>query len=174
MSGTPEFSRLVPLVRIGPEPHRQEITATIAERAALARRFDLISLDRLDAVVELVRNSGRLILLRAQFEAAFEQSCIVTLDPIASVLADRFSLLYGPAETEETAAGLVGEEVAFEPLTGDAIDIGEAIAQEFSLALPPFPRSPDASLDGETPTPDEAGPFAALSRLFERDGGGTQ
>ena len=49
---------------------------------------------------------------------------------------------------EEAAAGGVEDEVAFEPLIGEAIDIGEAVAQEFSLALPRFPRS--AGADGAT------------------------
>jgi len=168
MSGPPEFSRPVPLARIGVEPYRQEIAATEAERAALARRFGLVSLDRLDAVVELVRKGDETILLRADFEAAFEQSCIVTLDPIAGAVAERFELLYAPAAAEKAAAALVGDEVAFEPLDGDPIDIGEAVAQEFSLALPAFPRSPEAAVEPEAAPPEEASPFAALSRLLER------
>jgi len=172
MSGTPEFSRRVKLTRIGVEPYRQQISATDAERAALARRFDLISLDRLEAAVELIARGERTILLRADFEAAFEQRCIVTLDPIAGVLDERFELLYGPPEAEETASSLAGEEVAFEPLVGDEIDIGEAVAQEFSLALPPFPRNPEIRL--ETETEAESGvasnPFAALRQLVDRDG----
>ena len=169
----PEFSRPVPLSRVGTEPFRQEISATIGERAALARRFDLVSLDRLDAVVELVRQSGGIVMLRAQFEAAFEQTCTITLEPFASVLADRFTLLYGPPDSED-AAGTVGDEAAFEPVSGDTIDIGEAVAQEFSLALPAFPRSPDAPVEIETPGSDDAGPFAALSRLLDRDRGKPQ
>src|SRR5690349_478110 len=101
----PEFSRPVLLARIGTEPYRQQISANEAERAALARRFDLVSLDRLDAAVEIIRQSEQLLLLRADFEAAFEQSCIVTLDPIAGALAERFALLYGPPDAEEAAAG---------------------------------------------------------------------
>ena len=179
VSGLPEFSRRVNLARIGAEPYRQRITASEEERAALARRFDLVSLDRLEADVELIprtvpgiipglpTGSERIILLRASFEAVFEQSCIVTLDPIAGVLAERFELLYGPPEAEETAATLVGEDVAFEPLDGDMIDIGEAVAQEFCLALPSFPRRPGAVLEIEE-APSEAGPFAALSRLADR------
>jgi uncharacterized metal-binding protein YceD (DUF177 family) len=170
MSGASEFSRPVPLARIGTEPFRQEIAATIKERAALARRFDLLSLDRLDATVELVRRGETLILLQAQFEAAFEQSCTVTLEPIAGALVERFALVYGPPDAEETAAGMVGDDVAFEPLSGDAIDVGEAVAQEFSLALPAFPRSPDAAVDEESQTTADDGPFAALSRLVGRDG----
>jgi uncharacterized metal-binding protein YceD (DUF177 family) len=184
MNGAPEFSRRVPLARIGADPYRQCIGASEEERIALARRFDLVSLDRLEADVELIPRKipggERMILLRANFEAVFEQSCIITLDPIAGVLAERFELLYGPPEAEETAASLIGEDVAFEPLDGDAIDIGEAVAQEFSLALPPFPRSSDAPSDDaklETavePEPASAtafSPFAGLLRLADRDSG---
>lgn len=181
MSGAPEFSRRVPLARIGAEPYRQRISASEDERAALARRFDLVSLDRLEADVELmprmIAGGEPTVLLRANFEAVFEQSCIVTLDPVAGVLAERFELLYGPPEAEETAPGLAGEDVAFEPLDGDAIDIGEAVAQEFSLALPPFPRSPDAPADvlaetaveQEPAAPAASNPFAGLLRLVDRD-----
>jgi len=175
MSGSPEFSRRVPLARIGIEPYRQQIAATEAERAALAQRFDLVSLNRLNATVELVRTGERLVLLRADFEAAFEQSCTVTLDPIAGAVAERFLLLYGPSEDEEAGASLVGDEVAFEPLAGATIDIGEAVAQEFSLALPPFPRSPDASpevsLGADAAPAQDTSPFAGLLRLVDRDGG---
>lgn len=169
MSAAAEFSRPVPLARIGVEPFRQQISATESERAALARRFDLVSLDRLDASLELVREGERMIWLRAEFEAVFEQRCTVTLDPIAGAVAERFALVYGPPESEDEAAAMLGDEIAFEPLGGDAIDIGEAVAQEFSLALPPFPRSPDAAIDAGPPEPDEAHPFAPLLRLVNRE-----
>src|SRR5262249_11895241 len=130
-AGRTEFSRVVPLARLGAEPFRQEIVATEAERAVLARRFDLVSLERLNASVELARRAHDLILLTAAFEAEFQQSCVVTLDPVPGAVSERFSLLYGPPEVEEGAIG-AEDDVAFEPLTGDAIDIGEAVAQEFS------------------------------------------
>jgi len=173
MSGAPEFSRRIKLSRIGAEPYWQQISATDAERAALVRRFDLVSLDRLEAAVELVARGERTILLHADFAAAFEQRCIVTLDPIAGVMEERFELLYGPPEAEETASSLAGEDVAFEPLVGDEIDIGEAVAQEFSLALPPFPRNPEIRLETETEADSGAAPnpFAGLRRLVDRDGG---
>jgi uncharacterized metal-binding protein YceD (DUF177 family) len=170
MSGTAasEFSRLVPLARIGTEPFRQEISATIAERAALAQRFGLPELDRLSAAIELVRRGPDMFVLHAAFAAEFVQNCVVTLDPVAGAVSEEFSLLYGPPEAEEQAGGTVEDDVAFEPITSDAIDIGEAVAQQFSLALPPFPRSPDATLEAAAPEADEAGPFAVLRRLRER------
>jgi uncharacterized metal-binding protein YceD (DUF177 family) len=162
----PEFSRLVPLARLGAGPFRQDIAATQEERVALARRFDLVALEGLGAAVELVRHGDGMVLLRAAFFAEFVQSCVVTLDPVAGVLREQFTLLYAPPEMEAEAGRTVEDEVAFEPMVGNAIDVGEAVAQQFSLALPPFPRSAAAILDAQAPPADEAGPIAAaLSRL---------
>jgi uncharacterized metal-binding protein YceD (DUF177 family) len=165
-----EFSRRVPLARLGALPFRREIVANDAEREALARRFDLVSLDRLVAQVELQARGRDMFLLHAAFEAEFAQGCVITLDPVAGAVAGEFELIYGPADAEETAAGLVDEAVAFEPLRGDAIDVGEAVAQEFSLSLPEFPRAPGADLAAEMPPgePAAAHPFGALATLHGR------
>ena len=60
-----------------------------------------------------------------------------------------------------------------EPVSGGAIDLGETVAQQFALALDPYPRCPDASIEalGAEPQgarPEEGGPFAALARLKRR------
>jgi uncharacterized metal-binding protein YceD (DUF177 family) len=171
MSGAtkPEFSRRVSLARLGSERFCRKIAATAAECAALARRFDLLAVDRLHALVELVRQGHDRVLLRATFDAEFVQRCVVTLDPVRGALTEQFALLYGPPEIEEEVDGAADSEVAFEPIAGDAIDIGEAVAQEFALALPPFPRSAGADAEAAPPPSDEPGPFAALSRLVARD-----
>jgi uncharacterized metal-binding protein YceD (DUF177 family) len=161
----PEFSRLVRLDRIGPQPFRQRIEATYDERERLSRRFDLLSLDRLTATVDLYRRSGEIIRLEASFEAEFVQSCVVTLEPVAGVISDRFFLAYGPPEEELREIPTSGDEAAFEPLVGDAIDIGEAVAQELSLALPPFPRDSAASMEIEFIEMPSAGPFESLAPL---------
>ena len=168
---TPEFSRLVPLARLGGEGLRLETAATPAEREGLARRFGLLALDRLAAVVELHRRGAATILLEAEFEAEFTQECVVTLEPVAGAVAERFALVYGPlsAAPDESEAG--GEGPAFEPLTGDAIDIGEAVAQELSLSLPEFPRHPDASVEAlREPAPSDPR-LAALARLRRSEPG---
>jgi uncharacterized metal-binding protein YceD (DUF177 family) len=166
MSGVvPEFSRLVPLTRLGPEPFRQRIEATMQEREGLSKRFELLALHRLVAEVELGRQSGEAILLDAVFEAEFDQCCAITLEPIRGAIADRFSLLYGTNPQEDQELALNGDEPAFELLTGDAIDIGEAVAQELSLALPDFPRDPDAVIDAAGLGDPIEQPFASLAQL---------
>src|SRR5215471_16328434 len=165
----PEFSRLVPLARLGGQPFRQRIEATSEEREKLARRFDLALLESLVAQVELRRPSHDVVLLEAQFEAKFEQYCVVTLEPVRSAVSDNFSLVYGPPPEKEAEIVIGSDEPAFEPLIDDVIDVGEAVAQELSLALPVSPRHPDA--DAEDWALDEPleGPFAALAHL-NKDG----
>jgi uncharacterized metal-binding protein YceD (DUF177 family) len=156
-----EFSRPVPLARVGVMPFEQEIAATQEECAALAARFGLLALDRLTARVALERKPGDTILLTAEWDAAFTQECVISLEPVPDTAHERFELRYGPAEAEgeDDAAA-----PAFEPLEGDVIDVGEAVAQEFSLSLPPFPHLPDALLEIEE-APGDEGPFAVLERL---------
>ena len=164
----PEFSRLVPLARLGFTPFRQQIEATPSECEKLSRRFDLFALDRLSAAVELRRQGDQLIVLEAAFEADFVQSCVVTLESVAGTVSDRFLLVYGRAEAEEQEIESRRDDAAFEPLNGDAIDIGEAVAQGLSLSLPVFPRRPDAKIDAETPAEWAESPFASLACFMQR------
>jgi uncharacterized metal-binding protein YceD (DUF177 family) len=168
----PEFSRPVPLARLGSTPFRQEIEATASERQGLARRFDLLALDRLRASVTLRRRAGDAILLEAVFEAAFAQTCVLTLEPVPGEVSQSFALVYGPPGQEQAEIAPGVEEPAFEPLIGDSIDIGEAVAQELSLALPDFPRRPDAvSAEAIDPATAETIdiPYAELTRVRDAE-----
>jgi uncharacterized metal-binding protein YceD (DUF177 family) len=143
---TAEFSRRVPLDGLAAGMSRHGIAAEPDEREALAVRFDLIALDRLAAMVELRRQENGTVVLEAMFEAEFVQSCVVTLDPVRGTISQRFALRYGPPASEGDTPP-AADEPAFEPFSGDAIDIGEAVAQELSLQLPPFPRLPGATVE---------------------------
>ena len=66
----PEFSRLLAVNRLGEAVEIREITATAEERAALARRFELLALDRLEANLRIERLPGKnLIRLSGRFSA---------------------------------------------------------------------------------------------------------
>jgi uncharacterized metal-binding protein YceD (DUF177 family) len=163
---TAEFPRPVDLTRLGREEAVHEIAASEAERAALARRFGLLSLDRLEARVRLCRLAGGLVRLAAELEAHVVQECVVTLEPVPSRLEERFSLVYGALD-ETTEVVLDEAEETVEPLEGDRLDIGEAVAQQLSLVLDPYPRAPGASL-AETPTSEPQSPFAALGERAKK------
>ena len=138
-----EFSRPVSVVRLGADAVTYRIDATGEERAALARRFDLVSLDHFAAEVTLSRHGGG-IRLAAEIAADIVQLCGLTLEPFASKLIDRSTLLY---RRKAPPADLAVDDEDYEVLVGDEIDIGEAAAQQLSLALDPFPRAPGAKID---------------------------
>ena len=90
----PEFYRPVAVDRMATE-ETLDIVADAPERAALARRFGLTSLDALTATVTLTKiGAARRIRLGANFSADVVQSCVVTLEPVPSRIEDSFVLVY--------------------------------------------------------------------------------
>lgn len=167
MSKISEFHRPISVARLASAPASYEIIATAAERAALAKRFQLLALDRLAAQVRLDRLPGACYRLSARLSAAVVQACIATLEPVASEVEEDFSVLYGALdETREVVLDSEAEPV--EPFSDGAVNIGEAVAQQLSLALDPFPRAPGAELRSSTLaglSPSLAQPFAILAKL---------
>jgi len=133
MKDSIEFNRPVDVVRLGPDGASYDIAASAEERAALARRFDLLALDHLSAQVTLKPVAGGFYRLAATLEAALTQACVATLEPVTSRVEETFSLLYGALEAQKEVL-LDGESETVEPLEGGMIDIGEAVAQQLSLA----------------------------------------
>jgi uncharacterized metal-binding protein YceD (DUF177 family) len=154
---SPEFSRRVELARIGQLEARYPISAGPEERQALARRFDLLSLDRLEAEIRLQRLAGGMVRVSGRLGAEVVQACVISLEPVASVVEQDFTVLYGSSGSGKSVMVDLETDEA-EPFDGDAIDIGEAVAQQLVLALDPYPRAPGASLEwdgGATPARSE-------------------
>jgi uncharacterized metal-binding protein YceD (DUF177 family) len=166
-----EFTRVVSTARLtGTACHH--IEANEEERARLAERFGLIALPSFAADVELRRLAGGRVRLDATLRAEVVQPCVVTLEPVPGTVEEAFTLVYAPDAPEVIEDVLVsGDEEIVAPLVGESIDIGEAAAQELSLALDPFPRADGAALPAAEPeTAAEAAetgrsPFAALAKL---------
>lgn len=168
-----EFSRPVTIESLADEELSREIEADASERAALAKRFGLLALDRLIATVRLKRLRGSTIRVEGRFVADVVQTCVVTLEPVASHIAEDFTVTFAPAaETGEEAELDLSPwaEDLPEPLDGESIDIGETVAQFLALALDPYPRRQGVAFEaadfpGLTPEGASGGPFAALATL---------
>ena len=159
----PEFTRPVDVGRLPPGGAIYGLKATPAERAALARRFDLLALDRLEAEVRLERLAGGLLRLSAALRADVAQACVITLEAVRGRIDEPFTVLYrAGAEAGETAVMLSGASELVEPLPGDVLDIGEAVVQQLSLALDPYPRAPGAA--AAMAPEGRVSPFAALAK----------
>jgi uncharacterized metal-binding protein YceD (DUF177 family) len=124
---------------------RHAISASLEEKTALASRFGLVAIDRLDSHVELELTVGGLVRLSATLTADVVQTCVVTLEPVPATVEDSFTIFYGSGD-DDSEAILNGDDDIIEPLQNGQIDIGEAVAQQLSLVLDPFPRAPQAEL----------------------------
>jgi uncharacterized metal-binding protein YceD (DUF177 family) len=141
-----EFSRIVQAAQIERTQLSRHIAADATERAGLAQRFGLVAIDRLEADVTLRRIGPSDIAFEAEIAAEVTQSCVITLEPVQSKLRETFRLIYRPGLDEEEADRLALEnpdDDLVEPL-GETIDLGEAVAQQLSIALDPFPRAAGA------------------------------
>ena len=165
---TPEFSRLVDIRHLPERPIA--IAADAAERAALAERFAIEAIDRLEAEVALDREGG-IVLATGRFEADIVQVCAVAGEPFPTRIAEAIALRFVP----EAAAHRPDEEIELDAgdcdeiaYPGNQFDLGEAIAQSLALAIDPYATGPDADrVRREAGLGDEAasGPFAALAAL---------
>lgn len=169
----PEFSRPVRLDTIGAQPRELKLAAEPAEREALARRFGLLALDRLEAEVAVSRRDDE-IVLRGTLRAAVSQACVASGAPVPANVVIPFDILFRP----QPAPGQADEEVELAEAEMDVvfyeegeIDLGEAVAETLSLNLDPYPRAPEADAalrsagvksEGEE---EKESPFAALAGL---------
>jgi len=169
---TPEFSRTFRLDELGSAPRAVSVSADDGERAALAARFGLIDIERLDAQAELSRD-GDVVTATGKLEAVLTQACVASGEPVPARIAEEFTLRFVPAGAEPSGEEVELEESELDEIDyeGSAIDLGEAVAQTMALALDPFPRAAgadeklrEAGVLGE----EDAGPFAALKALKEK------
>ena len=164
-----EFSREVDLRSLPTKP--LSLAANAEERAALARRFGLISIAALTAEIKLeaeeaaVEASGRL-------EASIVQSCAISGENLSVSIDEPLALRFVPERAiEEEEVELEADELEEIPYAGSTLDLGEAVAQSLALAIDPYACGPDAErVRQEAGLSDRAasGPFAALEALKKR------
>ena len=169
----PELSRVIMADAVGEAASTVEIDASPEERAALAGRFDLLSVDRLRARAVVRRaqardGSGPVLRVDFDISADIVQRCVVSLEPVAARVEEtglvaEYRVAGDPAleaEVEVAPEGIDPPEL----LTDGTIDLGELVAEHLALAIDPYPRAEGAAAewpDGEKDEPAET-PFAVL------------
>lgn len=168
---TPEFSRSYKLDSLG-QPRTVDIAADADERAALAQRFGLESLEVLAAKATLSTGTEG-IDVTGRMRAAAVQRCVVTGDPIRVQMDQDFAVRFVAEDAEPSAEEieLSAEDCDIMEHDGQQVDLGEAVAQTLGLALDPYPRSANAEArlrEAGVKSEEEAGPFGALAALKDK------
>lgn len=144
----------------------------------LAGALDLTRLSKVRLEGDIVPAGGNGWDLTANLGATVEQPCVVTFVPVRTRIDTGVERRYraGLAEPEAGAEQEMPEDDALEPLPG-VIDLAAILHEELSLAIPPFPRSPEAESANRVftepgkaqMTDEDARPFAALAALRKKD-----
>jgi uncharacterized metal-binding protein YceD (DUF177 family) len=175
-----EFERPFALDKLGDRAVSTAIEADEAERVALARRFGALGIARLAAKFKIRRaRAGRAVRLEGTVEGEVVQACVVSLAPVRQTINERFVALYVPAADlkpiETDADGNVsldaflGDEELEEALPEGPLDLGEIAAQEFAVAIDPYPRAPGAGFQADWGSvPERVSPFADLKAKLEK------
>ena len=164
----PEFSRVERADTIGEGERTVRIAADEAERAALARRFDLKSVETLEAEFHLRRDTAG-IVARGHVHGMVVQACVVTDDAIPVTIDEPVALRFVVDDVAGDGEIELDEEALDTMLyDGAALDLGEAAAETMALALDPYPRGPNAAAALRAAgviSEDEAKPLGAFAGL---------
>ena len=165
-------------------PTKLNIEASEEERADLARRFDVVSIEKATATLEISNAGGHVIHVQGKFNCDITQNCVVTLDPVETKLSEPVEGWFADKDTAVSFANAKKErEVAKthaeveildesedpEPVVEGRIDLGELVAQHMSLAIPAYPHKEgveyevnDENLTLDEKSPLRKNPFEAL------------
>lgn len=163
----PEFSRRVGWDRVRESPVDLHVEATAEERQALAARFGLLALDRLDADVRFRRLDDNRVRCRGRLRAELAQACVVTLEPVRQVVDESFEVVFSRLPEAEGEKVEIREHDAaeYESLISGDMEIGECVAQQLAVSLDPYPRQPGAAWQSaEEPAEASESPFAPLAK----------
>jgi uncharacterized metal-binding protein YceD (DUF177 family) len=153
--------------------------ATETQRAAFATALDLIGCTALDCDLRLRAIRQGRYQLSGQVKAVVTQSCVVSLEPIQSNVAEMIDIEFWPSDQiaapSKSAAAADDDSDFFDPNAGDdaepieqgRISFGRIVYECLAAGLDPYPRKPDAKLDWQGRRADAAKvhPFAALAKL---------
>ncbi len=160
----PPFSRPIRAVDVPAEGKRVEIVADERERAALARDFGLLGIDRFGAAFDLARTRAGGLAVSGRLDADIRQTCVVTLDPFEAHVAEDIDMVFLP-EDAPGAEDAADEDV--DVLVDGRADLGAVAAEFLALALDPHPRKPgavfEAVMDRESAP---VSPFSALGAVM--------
>ncbi|MDQ0319853.1 uncharacterized metal-binding protein YceD (DUF177 family) [Pararhizobium capsulatum DSM 1112] len=171
----PAFSFPVKVGHISANAVEVHLKADDTERAALAELWNILDVLSLEADLQIARWKRDGVRLKGHVAARIVQACVVTLEPVESVIEEPIEAILVPegSRLARIAANDTGEMV-LDPdgpdipdvFSGDTIDAGQVVSEQVALAIDPYPRKPGVSFGEriESTEKDDVrpNPFASL------------
>jgi hypothetical protein len=155
----------------GSEQERHIVLEAAADvREALTRSLGLQGLSHLTAEFDITPQ-GREWHVTGLVSANVEQICVVTLEPMTSLVREPVDATYSLdamplSEDERPVRGhLADSPDPPEPLVDGTADLGVLATEFLALGINPYPRKPDAVFEAPEAADPGQHPFASLASL---------
>ena len=167
------------------------LSASEAERKAMAKLMGILAIDALDADLLAVREGDR-VRVTGRIKGRARQACVVTLDPVEEAIDTEVEVVFAPKEEAEALMRKAGlpdldnvdadnlDAIDFEaidldmlndpdalpePIPDGGIDFGHIAYDTLSVELDPYPRKPGVNFEPPAEPEGFGNPFAVLKGL---------
>ena len=170
MTTPPPISRIFDLSTLSDAGAEVTIVATEEQRRQLAQWAGVAAVDHFEALVRLERRSANRFDYEADLQADLVQSCVVTLEPVASPLRVEVSralhLSKYPAKAKLSADELSPTaDDGPEEIHDSRYDLAGPLLEEFVLAIEPYPRAAGVAFEPPEERELAESPFAVLKAI---------
>jgi uncharacterized metal-binding protein YceD (DUF177 family) len=158
-------------------PLEVHLEADERECRALAKLWDILSVESLSADLKIRRWKKDGVKITGTLAARVTQACVVTLEPVPTEIAEEIDQIFVPEGSHlarmpanDQGEMLIDPEGPDIPdmFVGDTIDVGEVVAEFAAMGLDPYPRKAGVEFSGygETAVAEKKpSPFAVLKTL---------
>lgn len=164
-----DFSYLIDVQDLDSQGRAVAFGADDAQRRALAAALGLEALKKLEIRAQLSRRDDEAVIAKGTIDAEVVQSCVVTLEPVESVIEEAFEVCFVPRSASVSGGD---EEVEVDPdavdyelFDGVSIDLARTAVEYLALAIDPYPRRDGATFEQKSTDIADSSPFAALAKL---------
>ena len=141
------------------EPVQYILEASAKELSALAKRFQVEKIHSLKG--DLTIFPGDIVRIRGKLSASTRRECVISLSKFDEKMVEEFEVLYAdnpPAESDEI----------IDTIDKGRIHLGEIVAEQYGLALNPFPKKPGVKNPYSEQKPEKQHPFANLKKILKK------
>lgn len=184
-----EFSRAIKIEHIDRKGKSEDITATEEERTNLAKRLDVVSVDKIVATLHVKRMADRITYhVGGHVNGAVVQESVISGEKIETTIAQDIDAWFADNEhvksfekekkkresDDEEEHEIKDEKDDPEAIHDGVIDMGEVAVQFFALGIDDYPKT-DAEKQGGgdyievKPEDAKPNPFAKLAELKTKE-----
>ncbi|MBD9371783.1 DUF177 domain-containing protein [Rhizobium sp. ARZ01] len=169
------FSYLVKVGHISANPVEVKIAADGNECSGLARQWGVPEVRSFSAELQVQRWKKDGVRLKGRVQANIVQSCVVTLDPVESLIDEPIDAVFVPEGSKLARTPVVeGGEMLLDPdgpdspetFHGDTIDVAVVAAEYAAMAIDAYPRKEGVMFSGHVEHSEDddrkPSPFAVL------------